>query len=101
MSKPPQSTSRAEGRQETLRAAGAHETIVDTGAISMNVRQRFAEGADKVLQLVGTSTLEDSRHRACRRCGLRGGHGVNRWEPRALANQSCNGVAMKSSVLLL
>jgi NADPH:quinone reductase-like Zn-dependent oxidoreductase len=60
-------TTRSKGRLELLRTAGAHEAIVDTGVIAAEVQQRFAGGADKVLELVGTSTLEDSLQ--CARSG--------------------------------
>ena len=42
-----------------MRSAGADDTIVDDGNISALVNSRFG-GVDKVLELVGTSTLADS-----------------------------------------
>lgn len=39
---------------------GADQVIIDSGAIAAEVRQAFARGVDKVLELVGTTTLRDS-----------------------------------------
>ena len=52
------STTRSSSRAELLRSVGAHEVFIDTGSITEEVRE--AGGADKVLKLVGTTTLEDS-----------------------------------------
>lgn len=54
------STTRQPDRQELLRTCGAQETIVDAGTIEKDVHGLFAQGADKVLELIGTTTLEDS-----------------------------------------
>jgi NADPH:quinone reductase-like Zn-dependent oxidoreductase len=43
-----------------MRASGVGEVVVDTGAISIAVRKIWPEGADKVLELVGATTLSDS-----------------------------------------
>ncbi|KAL3138806.1 hypothetical protein ABBQ32_005647 [Trebouxia sp. C0010 RCD-2024] len=51
-------TTRSSSRAELLTAAGAHEVYIDTGSIAAEVKK--AGGADKVLELVGTTTLEDS-----------------------------------------
>jgi len=39
---------------------GADHVIIDSGAIAAEVRQAFPGGVDKVLELVGTTTLRDS-----------------------------------------
>jgi len=43
-----------------LLANGADHVIIDSGAIAADVRQAFPGGVDKVLELVGTTTLRDS-----------------------------------------
>ncbi len=53
------STSRSAQRELLMRSAGADDVIVDDGNISAFVNSRFG-GFDKVLELVGTSTLADS-----------------------------------------
>ena len=60
------STSRKADRGDLLRASGAEEVIIDTGAIA-EVAQASG-GFDKVLELVGTTTLKDSL-----RCARPGG----------------------------
>lgn len=54
------STTRRPDREALLRAGGADEVIIDTGDISAETRSRLNGGADKVLELVGTTTLRDS-----------------------------------------
>jgi NADPH2:quinone reductase len=54
------STTRSEGKAAFLRAAGADEVLVDDGALAQKLRARFAGGVDRVLELVGASTLLDS-----------------------------------------
>jgi NADPH:quinone reductase-like Zn-dependent oxidoreductase len=51
-------TSRKPDREEMLRANGADEVYIDTGSISDQVKGRG--GVDKVLELIGTTTLRDS-----------------------------------------
>ena len=53
-------TTRNPGRDELLRASGADQVFIDTGSIVEEVRKVFPEGVDKVLELVGTTTLKDS-----------------------------------------
>ena len=53
-------TTRNPGRDELLRASGADNVFIDTGSIVEEVRKVFPEGVDKVLELVGTTTLKDS-----------------------------------------
>ena len=52
------STTRRPDREDLLRHAGADQVFVDTGSISEAVKA--AGGVDKVLELVGTTTLLDS-----------------------------------------
>jgi NADPH2:quinone reductase len=54
------STTRSDAKVSFLREAGADHVIVDRGAIADEVRKRFAGGVDRVLELVGASTLRDS-----------------------------------------
>jgi NADPH:quinone reductase-like Zn-dependent oxidoreductase len=53
-------TTRRNDRREMLLANGADSVVVDTGEISKSVRHDFPEGVNKVLELVGTTTLTDS-----------------------------------------
>lgn len=53
-------TSRRLEREKLVRACGADHFIVDDERVSESVRQFWPGGADKVLELVGTVTLEDS-----------------------------------------
>jgi NADPH:quinone reductase-like Zn-dependent oxidoreductase len=62
-------TSRDAGRAEMLHAAGADQAIVDDGAIAAAIRKISPTGVDKVLELIGTTTLVDSL--ACARRGGR------------------------------
>jgi NADPH:quinone reductase-like Zn-dependent oxidoreductase len=55
-------------REQLLRANGAAEVFIDTGTIAGDVRAKFANGVDKVLELVGVTTLKDSL-----RCSKPGG----------------------------
>jgi NADPH:quinone reductase-like Zn-dependent oxidoreductase len=61
-------TTRNADRAELLRSAGADEVIVDSGSIADEVQRRFPGGVDKVLEMIGTATLEDSL-----RCAKQGG----------------------------
>jgi NADPH:quinone reductase-like Zn-dependent oxidoreductase len=54
------STTRNPDRTKLLRSGGADDVIVDTGSIAGEVHRRYPEGADKVLEMIGTITLEDS-----------------------------------------
>jgi NADPH:quinone reductase-like Zn-dependent oxidoreductase len=54
------STSRSPARANLLRAAGADEVVIDTGAIARAIQALSGGGADKVLELIGTTTLVDS-----------------------------------------
>jgi len=62
------STSRNPIREQLLREAGAEEIFIDAGSIAGEVRKRFPAGVDKVLELIGATTLKDSL-----RCAKQGG----------------------------
>jgi NADPH:quinone reductase-like Zn-dependent oxidoreductase len=53
-------TSRQSSGEALIRASGAEHFFLDDGAIAGNVRRAWEGGADKVLELVGTTTLADS-----------------------------------------
>jgi NADPH:quinone reductase-like Zn-dependent oxidoreductase len=53
-------TTRRRDREKLLRAAGADRVFIDNGAIARQVREVSPRGIDKVLELVGTTTLADS-----------------------------------------
>jgi NADPH:quinone reductase-like Zn-dependent oxidoreductase len=54
------STTRRADRADMLRSAGAEEVFVDTGTIAPQIKEKWDGGADKVLELIGTTTLLDS-----------------------------------------
>ena len=54
------STSRRPDREQLLRSSGADQVFIDTGAIAEQVKEVFPSGVDKVLELIGTTTLRDS-----------------------------------------
>jgi NADPH:quinone reductase-like Zn-dependent oxidoreductase len=62
------STTRNPDRVPMLHSSGADEIFVDSGAIARDVRRAYPKGVDKVLELIGTTTLEDSLH-----CAREGG----------------------------
>ena len=53
-------TTRKPERNKLLLASGADQVFIDTGSIAEQVREVCAGGVDKVLELVGTTTLKDS-----------------------------------------
>lgn len=53
-------TSRSAEAESVVKAAGATHFFMDDGAIAAKVRGVWSCGADKVLELVGTTTLVDS-----------------------------------------
>jgi NADPH:quinone reductase len=53
-------TSRSEARADMLKAAGADEVVIDAGAVAGQVRTSHPQGVDRVLELIGTTTLLDS-----------------------------------------
>lgn len=56
------STSRRPDSERQLRDAGADRFLVDDGGIAERVRAEWDGGADKVLELIGATTLVDSLH---------------------------------------
>lgn len=62
------STTRRADRRELLLANGADEVFIDDGAIATAVRDAHPQGVERVLELVGTTTLLDSL-----RCAAMGG----------------------------
>ena len=54
------STTRRPDREQLLRSSGADQIFIDTGAIAEQVKEVFPSGVDKVLELIGTTTLGDS-----------------------------------------
>jgi NADPH:quinone reductase-like Zn-dependent oxidoreductase len=54
------STTRRPDRDQLLRSSGADQVFIDTGAIAEQVKEVFPGGVDKVLELIGTTTLGDS-----------------------------------------
>jgi NADPH:quinone reductase len=53
-------TTRNAAKAEALSANGADRVVIDEGAIAPAIHERFPEGVDRVLELVGTTTLLDS-----------------------------------------
>jgi NADPH:quinone reductase-like Zn-dependent oxidoreductase len=53
-------TTRNPGREELLHANGVQQVFIDTGAIEAQVKKAYPSGFDKVLELVGVTTLQDS-----------------------------------------
>ncbi|MCJ1244094.1 hypothetical protein MMC30_001292 [Trapelia coarctata] len=60
-------TTRKTDREELLKSSGVDEVVIDTGSVSADVRGRYPKGVDKVLELIGTTTLKDSLQ--CARAG--------------------------------
>jgi NADPH:quinone reductase-like Zn-dependent oxidoreductase len=53
-------TTRKPARERLLRASGVDQVFIDTGAIAEQVKEVSSGGVDKVLELVGATTLLDS-----------------------------------------
>jgi NADPH:quinone reductase-like Zn-dependent oxidoreductase len=53
-------TTRKPDRELLLRACGVDQVFIDTGSIAQQVKEVCTGGVDKVLELVGTTTLKDS-----------------------------------------
>lgn len=53
-------TTRNPDRESLLRASGVDQVFIDTGSIAEQVREICSSGVDKVLELIGTTTLKDS-----------------------------------------
>src|SRR6201997_287817 len=60
-------TTRRADREQLLRSSGVDQVFIDTGTIAKQVKEVFPSGVDKVLELVGTTTLADSLHCAKQR----------------------------------
>ena len=54
------STTRNPDRDALLRKSGADDVLIDSGSIAAELRARYPNGVDKVLELIGTTTLKDS-----------------------------------------
>jgi len=61
-------TTRNPDNAELLRSTGVDHVFLDNGSIAEQVRKTFPPGFDKVLELIGVTTLEDSLH-----CAKQGG----------------------------
>lgn len=61
-------TTRSMGKGALLRGLGADHVLVEDGALAARVREVFPGGADRVLELIGATTLRDSLQ-----CAARGG----------------------------
>ncbi len=59
-------TTRSAAKSEILREAGAHHVLLDDGAIATAARELEPDGFDRVLELVGATTLLDSLRAAGR-----------------------------------
>jgi NADPH:quinone reductase-like Zn-dependent oxidoreductase len=53
-------TTRKRDREKLLRGSGVDQVLIDTGSIAGQVREVCTGGVDKVLELIGTTTLKDS-----------------------------------------
>src|SRR5579862_9759073 len=53
-------TTRRVDREALLRANGVDQVFIDKGVIAEQVKEVYPRGADKVLELIGTTTLRDS-----------------------------------------
>lgn len=62
------STTRNPAREELLRKTGADDVFIDNGSIAEQVKEKYPAGFDKVLELIGVTTLKDSL-----RCAAPGG----------------------------
>jgi NADPH2:quinone reductase len=62
-------TTRSLKKSDELMAGGATHVILDDGIIAVEIRSIYPDGIDRVLELIGTTTLLDSR-RATRRGGI-------------------------------
>ena len=59
-------TTRNPAKADELKAAGATHVIFDEGVIADKARAIHPDGYDRVLELIGTTTLLDSLRAACR-----------------------------------
>ena len=63
------STTRNQSKTSALMENGADDVILDTGEVSMDIKTKYPDGMDKVLELVGTKTILDSM-KCCRPKGV-------------------------------
>jgi len=68
-------TTRRPEREKLLRANGVDQVFIDTGSIAEQVREVSPGGVDKVLELVGTTTLMASLRCVKQRGIVHDGHG--------------------------
>lgn len=61
-------TTRNPQKEQLLLQNGADQVLIDNGSLSVKLKQDFPGGVNKVLELVGTSTLKDSLE-----CATQGG----------------------------
>ena len=61
-------TTRNPERSELLRESGVEQVLIDRGSIAAEAKELCPGGVDKVLELIGTTTLKDSL-----RCAKQGG----------------------------
>ena len=54
------STTRNSDRADLLKQSGADEVIVDDGAVAKTIRAMYPEGVEKVLEMIGITSLADS-----------------------------------------
>ncbi|MCB9234853.1 MAG: zinc-binding dehydrogenase [Bacteroidia bacterium] len=54
------STTRNPGKREKLLDLGVDEVVIDEGVIAPQIRERYPNGVDKVLELVGGESIRDS-----------------------------------------
>lgn len=59
-------TTRSRAKADTLVDAGAHDVLIDTGTLAPAARKVMRNGYDRVLDLIGTTTLADSLGAAAR-----------------------------------
>ena len=62
-------TTRNPAKKQALLDNGVDEVVIDTGTIATEIRVLYPNGVDKVLELVGTTTLKDSM-RCARQQGI-------------------------------
>ncbi|MBV8379030.1 MAG: zinc-binding dehydrogenase [Verrucomicrobia bacterium] len=60
------STTRSDARIDSLQRLGASDVIVDKGEVADEMRKKYPEGVDRVLDLVGAGSLLDSLQTAKR-----------------------------------
>lgn len=81
------STTRSEDKNDFLLKAGAIDVIVDKGEIHRAVLKKYPKGIDRILELIGTTTLLDSLKMlkrggiACMTGGLGGGWELKNFSP--------------------